>query len=164
MGLFHQPARAPKGQTSAASPAPRRRRTFSRILRFVVASIAFGVIGAGLLLGSAFSYYSWAIPNPLALRQKGKATMTVRVLARDGSVLAERGAAAPYVPIDLLPRHLIQAVLAIEDRRFFSHWGVDPMGLGRAIVANLRAGRVVQGGSTLTQQLAKNIIVNSDRT
>ncbi|HEX5997912.1 MAG TPA: PBP1A family penicillin-binding protein, partial [Hyphomicrobiaceae bacterium] len=47
---------------------------------------------------------------------------------------------------------------------FFSHWGVDPMGLGRAIVANLRAGRVVQGGSTLTQQLAKNIIVNSDRT
>ena len=88
----------------------------------------------------------------------------MRILAADGSLLAERGGSAPYVPIDMLPRHLVHAVLAIEDRRFFSHFGVDPVGLGRAVMANLRAGRVVQGGSTITQQLAKNIILNSERT
>jgi penicillin-binding protein 1A len=115
-----------------------------------------------LALGAVFSHYSSAMPDPLALRQKDNAP-GVRVLARDGSLLAERGA-PPYVPIDLMPRHLIEAALAIEDRRFFSHWGIDPVGLTRAIVANLRTGRVVQGGSTITQQLAKNIILNSERT
>ncbi|MBO0765300.1 MAG: PBP1A family penicillin-binding protein [Hyphomicrobiaceae bacterium] len=122
----------------------------------------YPVMAVALVLGAAFSYYTKTIPDPLALRQKDKAPV-VRILARDGSVLAERGA-APYVPIDLLPRHLIDAVLAIEDRRFFSHWGIDVSGLSRAMVTNLRAGRVVQGGSTITQQLAKNIILNSERT
>ena len=115
-----------------------------------------------LALIAAFSHYSSTFPDPLVLRQKDGAPV-VRVLARDGSVLAERGA-APYVPIDLMPRHLIEAALAIEDRRFYSHWGIDPIGLARAIATNLRTGRVVQGGSTITQQLAKNIILNSERT
>jgi penicillin-binding protein 1A len=145
-------------------PPPPRRYWLRRILRFAGSALTFVLAGAVLLLISAFSYYSSVIPNPLALRQKEKAPLTVRVLGHDGSVLAERGAAAPNVPVDLLPRHLIEAVLAIEDRRFYSHWGVDPVGLARAVVANYQAGRVVQGGSTLTQQLAKNIILNSERT
>ncbi len=117
----------------------------------------------GAVLAGFFVYYTATIPNPMALRQKENAPI-VRILARDGSVLAERGGAAPYIPIDLLPRHLIDAVLAIEDRRFFSHRGVDPTGLGRAILTNLKAGRVVQGGSTITQQLAKNMFLSSERT
>jgi len=121
------------------------------------------MFAAGLAIAGAFLYYTATIPDPLVLRHKASAPV-VRILARDGSLLAERGGAAPYVPIDLLPRHLIDAVLAIEDRRFYSHYGVDPTGLGRAILANLGAGRIVQGGSTITQQLAKNIILNSDRT
>jgi penicillin-binding protein 1A len=128
----------------------------------MAAVVVYPMLLAALLLIAAFSYFSSAIPDPLTLRQKDNAPV-VRVLARDGAVLAERGA-APYVPIDLMPRHLIDAALAIEDRRFFVHWGVDPVGLTRAIVANLRSGRVVQGGSTITQQLAKNIILNSERT
>ena len=168
MGLF-TPSQAAAGARARASldpfpRPPRRRRLVRRIVRLVGATLAFLMVGAGLLLASAFSYYSSAIPDPLALRQKQKAPLTIQVLARDGSVLVERGAAAPNVPVDLLPRHLIEAVLAIEDRRFYSHWGVDPVGLARAVVANYHAGRVVQGGSTLTQQLAKNIIVNSERT
>ena len=144
----------------AAPPPPKRRRvSFGGLLTAVV---VYPALFAALALGAAFSYYSSTIPDPLALRHKDGAPV-VRVLARDGSVLAERGA-APYVPIDLMPRHLIGAALAIEDRRFFSHWGIDPVGLARAIVANLRTGRVVQGGSTITQQLAKNIILNSERT
>jgi penicillin-binding protein 1A len=171
MGLFtpsqaaaRTGARArPRAPLDPFPPQPRR-RLLRRIVRLVASTAAFLAVGAALLLISAFSYYSSAIPDPLALRQKEKAPLTVRVLARDGSVLAERGAAAPNVPVDLLPRHLVEAVLAIEDRRFYSHWGVDPVGLVRAVLANYRAGRVVQGGSTLTQQLAKNIILNPERT
>jgi penicillin-binding protein 1A len=124
--------------------------------------VVIPILVAILALIAAFSHYSSTFPGPLVLRQKDGAPV-VRVLARDGSVLAERGA-APYVPIDLMPRHLIEAALAIEDRRFYSHWGIDPIGLSRAIATNLRTGRVVQGGSTITQQLAKNIILNSERT
>jgi penicillin-binding protein 1A len=168
MGLF-KPSQATartglRAPIDPFSPKPPRRRLLLRLIRIVGSTIAFLIVGAALLLISAFSYYSSRIPDPLALRQKEKAPLTVQVLARDGSVLADRGAAAPNVPVDLLPRHLIEAVLAIEDRRFYAHWGVDPVGLGRAVVANYHAGRVVQGGSTLTQQLAKNIIVNSERT
>jgi penicillin-binding protein 1A len=64
----------------------------------------------------------------------------------------------------MLPRHLVDALVAAEDRRFYEHWGVDPIGLARAAYANLRVGRVVQGGSTLTQQLAKNLFLSSTRT
>ncbi|MBX9592276.1 MAG: PBP1A family penicillin-binding protein [Hyphomonadaceae bacterium] len=132
-------------------------------LRLLVVGFIYLPAIAGLLLAGAFVYYTTTIPNPMALRQKQSAPV-VRILARDGSLLSERGGAAPYVPIETLPRHLIYAVLAIEDRRFFSHRGVDPTGLGRAILTNLKAGRFVQGGSTITQQLAKNIFLTSDRT
>src|SRR5207237_891835 len=62
------------------------------------------------------------------------------------------------------PDHLVKAALATEDRRFYEHWGIDPSGLFRAMSANARAGGVVQGGSTITQQLAKNLFLNNERT
>jgi penicillin-binding protein 1B len=63
-----------------------------------------------------------------------------------------------------IPGHLVQALLAIEDRRFFEHFGVDPRGIARALWTNLQAGGMVQGGSTLTQQLVKNFILSPERT
>jgi len=158
-------AARPGGAVPEASPpprAPRRPRRRFRLWRLLLSVVVIPILVAILALIAAFSHYSSTFPGPLVLRQKDGAPV-VRVLARDGSVLAERGA-APYVPIDLMPRHLIEAALAIEDRRFYSHWGIDPIGLARAIATNLRTGRVVQGGSTITQQLAKNIILNSERT
>lgn len=65
---------------------------------------------------------------------------------------------------DQMSPHLINAVIAIEDRRFYYHFGVDPLGLARAIYINFRKGGVVQGGSTITQQLAKNLFLTPDRT
>lgn len=60
--------------------------------------------------------------------------------------------------------YLIEATLATEDRRFYDHFGIDPLGTFRAIVSNAKAGGVVQGGSTITQQLAKNLFLSNERT
>ena len=69
-----------------------------------------------------------------------------------------------WVPLTAMPRTLIDAVLATEDRRYYQHVGVDPLAIARALWANLRSGEVVQGGSTITQQLAKNLFYSRERT
>ncbi len=68
------------------------------------------------------------------------------------------------VPVDQLPDYLVKSILATEDRRFFDHFGIDVLGLTRAMIENARSGSVVQGGSTLTQQLAKNLFLSNERT
>ena len=68
------------------------------------------------------------------------------------------------IPLEDYPDHLIKAALATEDRRFYDHFGIDPSGLARALTANARAGGVVQGGSTISQQLAKNLFLSNERT
>ncbi|MDG1418169.1 MAG: PBP1A family penicillin-binding protein [Maricaulis sp.] len=84
---------------------------------------------------------------------------------RNDRLIARRGSAhGRLAQIEEMPPYLIDAVLAVEDRRFYDHPGVDIIGTGRAILANIRAGRVVQGGSTLTQQLAKNLFLTPERT
>jgi len=90
---------------------------------------------------------------------------TVTVLDRHGAELAVYGTGgARAASLESLPPHLIDAVVAIEDRRFFSHFGLDPIGILRAVISNISSGRVVQGGSTLTQQLAKNLYLGPQRT
>jgi len=87
------------------------------------------------------------------------------MLARDGSVITERGSFyGDAAKISELPAYVPLAVIAIEDRRFYNHFGIDPIGLARAFYANYQAGRVVQGGSTITQQLAKNLFLKPERT
>src|SRR4029078_10038157 len=68
------------------------------------------------------------------------------------------------IPLDEFPDHLIKATLATEDRRFYDHFGIDIPGTLRAVVTNARAGGVVQGGSSITQQLAKNLFPSHERT
>lgn len=123
--------------------------------------IAFSV--ASLALVTMLVAYTITIPDPLSLRTKVSG-QPIRILARDGSVLTERGTAHDYIPLDLLPKRVIDAVIATEDRRFWTHWGFDPSGLVRAMFVNLRSGRFAQGGSTLTQQLAKNLFLSPERT
>jgi penicillin-binding protein 1A len=90
---------------------------------------------------------------------------TIQIVGFDGSVLATRGEmAGANVSLKDLPPHLPKAFIAIEDRRFYSHYGVDPVGIARAAVTNLLHRGVSQGGSTLTQQLAKNLFLTQERT
>src|SRR5580692_3731411 len=90
---------------------------------------------------------------------------TIQITGLDGSVLATRGEmAGANVALKDLPLYLPKAFIAIEDRRFYSHYGVDPLGIARAAVTNILHRGVSQGGSTLTQQLAKNLFLTQERT
>lgn len=89
----------------------------------------------------------------------------VTFLDRYGNEIGQRGLIQrDSVPVDQMPDHVIKAVLATEDRRFFEHYGIDILGLVRAMTENVRANSVVQGGSSLTQQLAKNLFLSNERT
>src|SRR5207244_2634783 len=69
-----------------------------------------------------------------------------------------------FVPLAQIPKSLRDAIIATEDRRFYSHWGIDPIGIARAVVQNYRRGRVVEGGSTITQQLTKVLFLTPDKS
>ncbi len=143
----------------SSSPPKRKRSSLRRLLVLPLYALAAGGVGVAALM----IYYSVIYPDPLSLRPRENAPF-VRILARDGSVITERGGGDDYVPLDLLPRYVSDAVIATEDQRFYDHHGVDPFGMVRAAIINLREGRTVQGGSTLTQQLAKNLYLSHDRT
>ncbi len=89
----------------------------------------------------------------------------IAILSSDGQLIANRGeTGGRNVLIRELPPYLPRAFVAIEDRRFYQHFGLDPIGISRALVTNLTSRRTSQGGSTLTQQLAKNLFLTQDRT
>lgn len=138
-----------------------RVRGFNRFL--------FEVMGEGLTLGLAGFVLLLALAQPaMKVTAKGlpqETDYSVQFLDRHGDEIGRRGVLrAAAVPIDEMPDSFIKAVLATEDRRFFEHWGIDFFGLARAMSENARAGGVVQGGSTLTQQLAKNLFLSNERT
>lgn len=125
-----------------------------------VLAIWGGIVLSGVLL--------WYGKDLIALTKKSnfERKRSVVVLAMDGqTVLATYGeTSGTRVKVQDLPDYVGNAVLAIEDRRFHYHFGVDPIGLLRAAVTNFTSGRVVQGGSTITQQLAKNLFLKPERT
>ncbi len=118
---------------------------------------AIGVGGLVLYYGARMpSATSWSIPER---------PPNVKILAANGDIIANRGATGgEAVALEDMSPYIPQAVIAIEDRRFYSHFGVDPLGLARAMLTNVMSGRMVQGGSTLTQQLAKNLFLSPERT
>jgi len=102
---------------------------------------------------------------PIQSLEIPKRPPTIEIVGADGSVLAQRGEmAGANVALKDLPPYLPKAFIAIEDRRFYSHHGVDPYGILRAAVTNVLHRGVSQGGSTLTQQLAKNLFLTQERT
>jgi penicillin-binding protein 1A len=127
-------------------------------------------LSEGATIGTAGLVLMLALAVP-AFRQTSdddwlkKSDLAVTFLDRYGNEVGTRGIRHnDSVPLDQFPDALIKAVLATEDRRFYDHFGIDIAGTARAFVTNARAGGVVQGGSSLTQQLAKNLFLNNERT
>ncbi|WP_115367592.1 transglycosylase domain-containing protein [Alteripontixanthobacter maritimus] len=105
-----------------------------------------------------------AFTAPLSKSLEPLVPPQITLLAADGTPIARKGSVVDQpVQAAALPDHVIEPFLAIEDRRFYSHWGIDPRGLGRAVWANVSGGRV-EGGSTITQQLAKFTFLTPERS
>jgi len=128
------------------------------------------LVSEGATLGTAGLVVMLALAVP-AFRETSdddwlkKSELAVTFLDRYGNEVGSRGIKHnDAIPLDQFPDHLIKAVLSTEDRRFYEHFGIDLAGTARALVANTRAGGVVQGGSSITQQLAKNLFLNNERT
>ncbi|RYM14966.1 PBP1A family penicillin-binding protein [Sphingobium cupriresistens] len=153
---FAQPPREfGAGPPSAfARPTPWRRRL----------QITGWVIAASLAV--LMILVAWlAVTAPLSRSLKPIAPPSISLTSADGHLIARRGAVIDRpVTMAELPAHVPQAFMAIEDRRFMTHWGVDPRGIARAMWHNLWSDGSSQGGSTITQQLAKGVFLSSDRT
>jgi penicillin-binding protein 1A len=155
----------PRERKQASTVTSRRRKSrggfgLSRLFYWGVVSSLW----AGILLIGAVVWAGAHLP-PIQSLEIPKRPPTIEITGLDGSVLAERGEmAGANIALKDLPPYLPKAFIAIEDRRFYSHYGVDPFGILRAAVANLLHRGVSQGGSTLTQQLAKNLFLTQERT
>ncbi len=154
-----RPQRATGGERRGGAQLSRRRWQ-RRLVRIALLVVLWGVI----LGGGATAYFALTLP-PIGDLTMAARRPSVTVLGADGSVIATYGDLFGE-PLRLrdLPAYLPAAVIATEDRRFYHHFGIDPIGLARAAYVNYRAGRIVQGGSTISQQLAKNLFLAPDRT
>ena len=152
-----RPAKAPRGKKSRGRP---RRSSLGRLLYWTVVLGVWGVIAlAGLI-----AYEASQLP-PIDQLAVPKRPPNIAILADDGSLIANRGdTGGAAVRLIDLPPYLPKAFVAIEDRRFYSHLGIDPVGISRAVVRDLTGRGGVEGGSTLTQQLAKNLFLTQERT
>lgn len=158
-------ASSPRSKTLPKAAAGSRSKAGSsfRWGRLLAWSAAAG-IWLVLLLGLVVAWYARDLPSVSRIAELTRQP-SLQIVDADGGRIAAYGELyGEALFVADLPPHVPQAVLAIEDRRFYSHPGIDPIGLLRAAVVNWRAGRVVQGGSTISQQLAKNIFLTSERT
>ena len=152
----------------AAPPTPSKLRAWARTgaRRFggLLSAGANGLLVTGLLVATPFALVT-PLGNYSLSQLQPPAERTLVLHAMDGTPFARRGGCvAESVQLSEVPDHFVDALLAMEDRRFRYHLGVDPIGTARALFRNLDAGTFVQGGSTLTQQLVKNAFLSSDRT
>ena len=156
---------------SSKGRAPRSRNVGGGIWRIIAwitrKSLKWSTVGAVwavIVFSLAAAWYATDLPDvDKAFNATRRPIITV--LAADGATLVRTGDLYGRLSqLEDLPQALPQAVMATEDRRFYSHFGVDIIGLSRAMIANVRAGRIVQGGSTITQQVAKNLFLTPERT
>ena len=148
---------------------PRKRPIFSKTskarfskkhARLFVGVAAFGFAA----FVSASIYFLYDLPD-IDKAKPFESKPSIVILANDGTIIARYGGLqGNALRMKDFPPYLVKALLAVEDRRFYSHMGIDPWGMLRAMLTNIRAGHWVQGGSTITQQLAKNLFLTPDKT
>jgi penicillin-binding protein 1A len=137
------------------------KRTLINIVKIGAYVSVVGLIALVVAVGVAMS----SLPSYQELVRRDDLGQMIRVRAADGSVMVSLGPSfGQWLPSDRIPDIMKDAMLAVEDRRFRSHLGVDPMGMARAVKVRVDKGRWTQGGSTITQQLARNIFLTNTRT
>ncbi|WP_127715678.1 penicillin-binding protein 1A [Halobacteriovorax sp. HLS] len=131
-----------------------------KLLWFGLGSALLG----GLIVATVVIYFSFGLPKISSLADYNPAIPS-QILAKDGTVLAEIGKERREVTqFSDIPKRVVGAFLSAEDDNFYEHKGVDYFGVVRAFIANLKAGKVVQGGSTITQQVAKSLLLSQERS
>jgi penicillin-binding protein 1A len=154
----------PPRRRAPARAKPQRRRSGRGFFGTLAYWGAVLVLWAGIFGVGIFIWVASDLPDPEELWKKTDRP-SITFVDIHGQVVDRRGAPdSPPVDLKSLPVYVPQAVMAIEDRKFYKHWGFDFEGLARAFYINAKAGRVVQGGSTLTQQLAKNLFLSSEQS
>ncbi len=134
-----------------------------RLVKALLVLMALGFLGIALLFGM-MSWIASDLPQINSLADY-RPPMNSRILARDGTVLLDIGKETrEVVPFKEIPTRVVDAFLAAEDDNFWNHKGVDYFGIARAFLVNLKEGRLVQGGSTITQQVAKSLLLSKERT
>jgi len=146
------------------SPEATRRPLWLRLLRgTLIWGFALALLGA-IFLGTAVFMTMRELPSFSSLQSSQNGQMIV-VRARDGTELVSLGPSyGKWLPYDQIPQMMKNAIVSVEDRRFREHVGIDPIGVARSVVVRAETGRWRQGGSTITQQLARTIFLNNSRT
>ncbi|MEE2691516.1 MAG: PBP1A family penicillin-binding protein [Pseudomonadota bacterium] len=155
-----RPVRRRARKRPSRKGAPKARQI---VLRHAASAGVFLMTGVALLAG-VVAFYARDLPSTDGLWRAERAPK-ISLVAADGEPLSVQGEShgAP-VRLSELPPHVPRAVLAVEDRNFYHHIGVNPVSIARALLVNASEGEVMQGGSTISQQLAKNLFLSSDRT
>src|SRR6267378_4448055 len=151
----------------ATSPPKRplwRRRWFQRTLIGVGALTLLFVMVVGVAALWAFTILPRSLPSVTALETLQPIQGTKIYDDNDEPMTELHVERRILVPLAQIPQSLRDAILATEDRRFYSHWGIDPIGVARAVIQNYRRGRIVEGGSTITQQLTKVLFLTPDKS
>lgn len=134
-----------------------------RLVKALLVLMALGFLGIAALFGM-MSWIASDLPQINSLADY-RPPMNSRILARDGTVLLDIGKETrDVVTFKEIPTRVVDAFLAAEDDNFWNHKGVDYFGIARAFMVNLKEGRLVQGGSTITQQVAKSLLLSKERT
>ncbi len=155
-----KPIRAKKRATRKRRKTKTELSLFRLIGKWLLICLIWGFVALFFIL----VYFAYDLPDTndiVSIPQKTGIT----VLAYDDSVIGHYGGIqGDNIRVENIPKHIEHALLATEDRNFYNHLGVDPKGIARAMWQNISAGRFVQGGSTITQQLAKNMFLSADKT
>ncbi|MEL0253352.1 MAG: PBP1A family penicillin-binding protein, partial [Novosphingobium sp.] len=154
--------RRPEGGRS--EPQPSRGSGIGRWMRrLAIWGVGFALLGA-IALAVAVAVTTRSLPGYQELKSSQTGQMIV-VRAADGSEIVTLGPSyGKWIPYERIPQPMKDAMVSVEDRRFRSHWGVDPIGIVRSLMVRVESGSWKQGGSTITQQLARNIFLNNTKT
>src|SRR3990172_8733362 len=173
LGAFSRPGGSLQTSMPTNKQTSRRRRggsgrpsAFSTFTRVLIGLGAVLAIVVGLFVWGLYYYFTYDLPNLTSLKDYARTVpLITTVYAGDGTVIGEfYKERRRYVPVEQMPRMLVNAFVAAEDQRFFQHPGLDYLGIVRAFVENLKAADTLQGGSTLTQQVARTFFLSREKS